>query len=239
MGALVELIKQIGIFMVAAQAVIHFAPEAKYRKYIKLLVSIMILLQFLSPVYRIFTGLETDWNDALSESGVNYPTEEIEMGGSAADALVASMENEIKSRLNDEIANKEDYHIVNVRVSLETTQEKNENGLKEYELNNIRVVVMFHTAAADMGIWDTERAQDRTGSDEAYGKNGESGNKEIKKIHIEKISTGEQQTETDTRSEEGSGQTESILRKRFAQILGIEEEYMEVSIYGSVEETVE
>ena len=37
MNELVETIKKIGIFMIAAQAVLHFAPGQKYEKYIKLI----------------------------------------------------------------------------------------------------------------------------------------------------------------------------------------------------------
>ena len=44
MGVLVDVIKKIGIFMLAAQAVIHFAPGQKYEKYIKLIVGILILV---------------------------------------------------------------------------------------------------------------------------------------------------------------------------------------------------
>ena len=50
MSALIELIKRIGIFMIAAQAVLHFTPGQKYEKYIKLIVGMMVLLQFVTTL---------------------------------------------------------------------------------------------------------------------------------------------------------------------------------------------
>ena len=43
-------IKIMGIFLVCAQALIHFKPKGAYEKYIRLLVSIMLLVQMLEPV---------------------------------------------------------------------------------------------------------------------------------------------------------------------------------------------
>ena len=58
MGVLVDVIKKIGIFMLAAQAVIHFAPGQKYEKYIKLIVGILILVQFIIPINKLLGGDE-------------------------------------------------------------------------------------------------------------------------------------------------------------------------------------
>lgn len=46
---------QIGIFMLCAQAIVHFRPKAAYEKYIKMLVSSMILLQLFLAVGGIFS----------------------------------------------------------------------------------------------------------------------------------------------------------------------------------------
>lgn len=40
---MLENIKEIGVFMIAAQAVIHFSPGRQYEKYIKLVSSVIIL----------------------------------------------------------------------------------------------------------------------------------------------------------------------------------------------------
>ena len=67
MSALIELIKRIGIFMIAAQAVLHFTPGQKYEKYIKLIVGMMVLLQFVMPLRSILNGTEIDWNAQMEE----------------------------------------------------------------------------------------------------------------------------------------------------------------------------
>lgn len=245
MDALVDLIKRIGIFMIAAQAVIHFAPEEKYGKYMKLIVSIMILLQFLTPVYRILSAEGTDWLEMFSDIGAEYPLEDVPGSGSTADALIDSMEKEIKSKLNDEIAD-ENYRVENVRVSLRILQEKDVNGFSQYELNNVRVVVMFHTtptiSGADAQERNTEEGESGTTYDGAGNKkdNGKENGIEsgIEKIQIQKIGIGTEQAEDNGGMSDDAGQMTDILRQRFAQTLGIGEEYMEVSVYGAVEESL-
>lgn len=51
-------IRQMGVFMICAQALIHFKPKGSYEKYMKLLVSAMILVQILSPVAALLSGKE-------------------------------------------------------------------------------------------------------------------------------------------------------------------------------------
>lgn len=53
---LLNSIRQIGVFMICAQALIHFKPKGSYEKYLKLLVSSMILVQILSPVAALLSG---------------------------------------------------------------------------------------------------------------------------------------------------------------------------------------
>lgn len=47
---------QIGIFMICAQTFVHFCPNGSYEKYLKMLVSIMVLVQILSPLGAILGG---------------------------------------------------------------------------------------------------------------------------------------------------------------------------------------
>jgi len=55
---LLNSIRQMGIFMICAQALIYFKPKGSYEKYLKLLVSAMILVQLLSPVAALLSGKE-------------------------------------------------------------------------------------------------------------------------------------------------------------------------------------
>ncbi|MCM1186148.1 MAG: stage III sporulation protein AF [Lachnoclostridium sp.] len=53
-SAFLKSICQIGIFMVCAQTITHFRPNGSYEKYMKLLVSVMVLIQILQPVNSLF-----------------------------------------------------------------------------------------------------------------------------------------------------------------------------------------
>lgn len=45
-----ETFKTMGIFLICARMLIHFKPKGSYEKYIRLLVSTMLLVQMLEPV---------------------------------------------------------------------------------------------------------------------------------------------------------------------------------------------
>ncbi len=51
----VAVICQMGIFMICAQAIVHFRPKASYEKYLKMLVSAMMLIQMFLVVGGIFS----------------------------------------------------------------------------------------------------------------------------------------------------------------------------------------
>lgn len=53
---LFETICRIGIFMICAQAIVHFRPKEAYEKYLKLLVSVMILIQLFLPLGSFLLG---------------------------------------------------------------------------------------------------------------------------------------------------------------------------------------
>lgn len=53
-----NLIGQIGVFMICAQAVVHFRPKEAYGKYLRLLLGIMVLVQIFSPIYGLFFDRE-------------------------------------------------------------------------------------------------------------------------------------------------------------------------------------
>lgn len=58
LGDWLEDIKTIGIFLICAQTLIHFRPKGTYVKYLRLLVSIMLLVQLMEPLGRILGFLE-------------------------------------------------------------------------------------------------------------------------------------------------------------------------------------
>lgn len=54
--------------MICAQAVIHFRPHESYEKYLKLLVSVMILIQLFLPIRNLLQGADGMDVDALLSS---------------------------------------------------------------------------------------------------------------------------------------------------------------------------
>lgn len=56
LSGFVTAICQIGIFMICAQAIVHFRPKASYEKYLKMLVSSMILIRLIASVAGLLGG---------------------------------------------------------------------------------------------------------------------------------------------------------------------------------------
>lgn len=223
MDSLIDLIKKIGIFLIAAQAVIHFAPGAKYEKYIKMIVSVMILLQFVTPVYSMIVNDGTDWEAQARalEKDLSAGLAEGEIYAGTGDdftfsAITHSIEQEIKSKLNMELA-EENYVVESVRVTItapgDTSSYADGN---TYALEGVRVVV---------------RARAGTRSEEAALET-DSGT-EIQKIEIPKITLD---TEAANLPEENGDAAQERLRERFCAALGMDEADMEVVIYGNVED---
>lgn len=69
-------IRQMGVFMICAQALLYFKPKGSYEKYMKLLVSAMILVQLLSPVAALLAGK----GGASLEERIAYYTNSFEQG---------------------------------------------------------------------------------------------------------------------------------------------------------------
>ncbi len=51
-----RMIGEITIFMICGRVITHFRPKGSYEKYLKMLLSIMLLIQFFQPVCSIFLG---------------------------------------------------------------------------------------------------------------------------------------------------------------------------------------
>lgn len=62
-----ESMKEIGIFIICAQSLIHFTAGREYQKYVKVLIGMMILAQFVAPIRA-----------ALSDESAGEMWEEIE-----------------------------------------------------------------------------------------------------------------------------------------------------------------
>lgn len=233
MNTLVGTIQKIGIFLIAAQAIMHFAPGTAYTKYIKMIVSIMVLVQFLSPVYRIITD-ETIFL-SLDEGRYGIAGERVEISGFSMrweemeayiekqtwkqETVLEQMENEIKSRLNDEMEKMYIQSKNNISEKMPKYEIANVI-IKETEPPFIRIIV-YRTASHI----HTDRMEypDRENTSEDDTVN-------IDTIRISGIVVGE--NEPDGGHEQGE-ESENNLAQWFADILGLEPDRVEVIVYGS------
>lgn len=105
MKAFFNAICQMGIFMVCAQAIVHFRPNGSYEKYLRMLVSVMILVQIFLPVTRLFSGGVQQNMDELVNRMQRQMEESMEQAKSfsaASDKLLDRMTlEEVKTRLNN------------------------------------------------------------------------------------------------------------------------------------------
>lgn len=187
---MLDAIRQIGVFMIAAQAVVHFAPGRQYEKYIKSVSGIIILLLFLKPVFQL---AGTAWEEPQLlwekwEKLTDMPdfSDEIQAGDVSGE-VVGRMEAEVKEQLNRELET--DAYYVS-RVIIRFVQKP---GTEE------------GTLLPQVEILMRERA----------------GEEESVRIGIEEIVVGQPQ-------ESVPDESFSSYRARFAIVLGMEEENVEV-----------
>lgn len=102
---LFDAICRVGIFMICAQAILHFCPKSAYEKYLKLLVGVSVLLQLFLPVCRLLPGSGLkETAKGLEEfrtqlmSGMEQTQEELQQ----ADALLEKMTlEEVRKRMEE------------------------------------------------------------------------------------------------------------------------------------------
>ena len=103
-----QAICRVGIFMICAQALLHFRAQETYEKYLKMLVSIMILIQLFIPVGVFFMGGKGDETAVAlrqfkqdMEAGIQAAEET----AAVADAILEQMTlEEVRSRMEEQAA---------------------------------------------------------------------------------------------------------------------------------------
>lgn len=107
-SALFQAICRTGIFMICAQAIVHFRPQESYEKYLKLLVSVMVLIQLFLPLGSFFAGIRGEaaaeqlegFRQSLEES-----MEEARQKAEETDALLERMTlEEVRRRMEAQSA---------------------------------------------------------------------------------------------------------------------------------------
>lgn len=103
---MLRIVGQVGIFMICAQAVLHFKPAESYGKYIRLLISLMVLVQLIVPVLEIFGAsgkAAFSGRVAFYDEELVKHMEEVNITSVSAEKLLEKLTlEEIKTRINNE-----------------------------------------------------------------------------------------------------------------------------------------
>lgn len=101
-----EVIKQVGIFMICAQMLLHFKASENYGKYIRLLMSMMVLIQLAVPLSGLLQGRT---GENLAQGLTRYETLLTEQRGEINEACIQAEQlleeltlEEIKTRINNQ-----------------------------------------------------------------------------------------------------------------------------------------
>lgn len=103
---LFQAVKQIGIFMICAQAILHFKPSDKYEKYMKLLISIMVLVQILMPIVQCFSKESSAYSYFFEQvekirTEMKRELEQMEVESiMQEETILQEIREEVKSRIN-------------------------------------------------------------------------------------------------------------------------------------------
>lgn len=107
-NAFFQTICRTGIFMICAQAIVHFRPQESYEKYLKLLVSVMVLIQLFLPLGSFLAGIRgeaavgqlEDFRQSLEQS-----LEEARQKAEETDSLLERMTlEEVRRRMETQAA---------------------------------------------------------------------------------------------------------------------------------------
>lgn len=103
---MLENIMRIGLFMIAAQAVIHFSPGRQYEKYIKLISSVIVLFLFVRPFLSLPDEADGAWQQKAEQILEEYEKENLWQADADGfyEKTVKQLEEEVKSRLNERIS---------------------------------------------------------------------------------------------------------------------------------------
>ncbi len=191
MEGLFQAICRIGIFMICAQAVVHFRPQEAYEKYLKLLVSAMVLIQLFLPVSRILFHGDREGLAAKSQAFLEGLEEEMSAAENKAfetDALLEQMTlEEIRKRLEETSA----------------MGEEGPSGIGGAESSGVGSTgtQVFGTESTGAGSSGTQISGTESAGAEAPGAgNGGSDNIHIEQIEVEEIRVRPQTDHTEPSS---------------------------------------
>ena len=215
--SLVENIRRIGIFMIAAQTVMHFAAGKQYEKYMKVITGVILLLMFVDPFTSSSVSQAVDWQEEIKQMENRMQSnmqQEIPYVVSPVEAVALhQIQEEVKTMLNDTVSDR-DCSVADVMIDLEeleTTDTSDGMSSRNWEFQRVRIILQSMDTADE-----SDGNADRT-------------------IRVEEITVGigkeADDIKEETRDSERNTQIQEY-RRLFAQTLGIAVDKVEVTYRG-------
>lgn len=118
---MLDVIRRVGIFIICAQMIVHLKPNESYEKYLKLLMSVMVMVQIIFPVMQLLGSKwdEADFADRMRAYGQALQGErkDADLTGAADEILEEYTLREIQSRLAEQAREEEDAQGSNAQES--------------------------------------------------------------------------------------------------------------------------
>ena len=214
---ILDNIRRIGMFMIAAQTMLHFAAGKQYENYMKVITGVIILLMFIGPFVSGSEVFAEDWQKEYERierqiqmkngkwQEMPYTVDSLET------AALQQIEEEIRSRL-DELTAESGVRVTSVTIDLEETDKDAgvQTGGRSFVFRRVKVTV-----------------QDDT-DDPADLYNGGI-------IKIEEITIGQEAEAAEAQGEGEISEQDAVIKEYqhlFAQTLGIADDRVEVTYRG-------
>lgn len=215
--SLVENIRRIGMFMIAAQTVMHFAAGKQYEKYMKTIAGAILLLMFVGPFTSASVNQSADWQEEINRMEQQIRSnmqQEIPYSVSPVETVALSqIQGEVKTMLNDMVSDR-GCSVTDVMIDLkelDTPDVSDGKSSRNWEFQRVRITLQ------SMGTVDE--------SDENAGRT----------IRVEEITVGIGSEVDNTQKETQDSQQDAQIqeyRRLFAQALGIAVDKVEVTYRG-------
>ena len=144
MQSFMEAIVRMGIFMICAQVLIHFRPNGSYEKYMKLLVSVMVLVQIFFPVMNLFLGEGQEMEERVAwfeEKIEESRKEALENAGEAEGVLNRMTLEELRRQLSAQSGSEDASEAQSKVEDASDTQSETEGASKAQEVSIDRIEV--------------------------------------------------------------------------------------------------
>ena len=215
---IIENIRRIGIFIIAAQTVMHFAAGRQYEKYLKIITGVIILLLFIGPFATASVNPVTEWQadfELLEQQMQGNMQQEMPYVVNPMETVaLQQIEEEIRKRLNDTIPD-QNCSVTDVVIDLEETSGGINAGTSDRERN-------WEFRCVKVTLQDVAVADDINGYED-------------KAIRIEEISVGiGAETKAEQQETQDMDQDAKIreYQQLFARTLGVTDDKVEVTYHG-------